>query len=218
MKIPASVTNAATVTVHVTHDEARRLPGMLGAMAPHELKARGYYAVTVGGVKTLYVLQVQCAHETSRRLDKETPFFHPVCEAGGRFQNMRDARYNEAAHGGIVTMDECFTCGAQRQVSVNGVHEELGPWSAPRAVEEAREKEHIAQQRQQLLAQARAILDAHNVKLVGRDSERETLLVEVGRAPREVSYLEARRAASSANSDDTLREIYLALVTEAGIR
>ena len=35
---------------------------MLGAMAPHELKARGYYAVTVGGVKTLYVLQVQCAH------------------------------------------------------------------------------------------------------------------------------------------------------------
>lgn len=43
-------------TITLTLDEARRLPDMLGRIAPHMLKAHGRYTATVGGLKTLYLL------------------------------------------------------------------------------------------------------------------------------------------------------------------
>ena len=42
--------------VEVTVEDAKRLPNMLGRIAPAMLRAHGYYTATVGGVKTLYTV------------------------------------------------------------------------------------------------------------------------------------------------------------------
>ena len=57
------------------------------------------------------------------------------CRAVPRFSKERcfsgcvnHDRPNEAAHGGIVVIDEC-RCGKQRHTNVNGRHVERGVWA-----------------------------------------------------------------------------------------
>lgn len=57
--ISGAVLNEADKIIPITMEQARALPNMLGAIAPHELRARGYYAVTRDGVKTLYLLEAK---------------------------------------------------------------------------------------------------------------------------------------------------------------
>lgn len=39
---------------------------------------------------------------------------------------------NPAAHGNICDTEECWTCGARREVNLNGRHVEVGPWGLSR--------------------------------------------------------------------------------------
>jgi hypothetical protein len=53
---PAFTVAQAERIVSLNDADARALPDMLGRIAPAMLAAHGYYAATVGGVKTLYLL------------------------------------------------------------------------------------------------------------------------------------------------------------------
>lgn len=55
MTIPQHVQSAADRVVTLSLIEARQLPNLLGRIAPVMLAQHGFYAATVGGVKTLYV-------------------------------------------------------------------------------------------------------------------------------------------------------------------
>ncbi len=56
MTLTQSTHAGAERTIVLSIPEARKLPGVLGRICPAMLTAHGYYAVTVDGVKTLYVL------------------------------------------------------------------------------------------------------------------------------------------------------------------
>lgn len=54
-RIPKNVRAQAQNTISLTLTEAAALPGALGKLVPLELRYHGYYAVIVGGIKTLYI-------------------------------------------------------------------------------------------------------------------------------------------------------------------
>jgi len=47
------------IVKYLTMTDARKLPGMLGAMVPYRLKIDGNYCAIVGGEKTEFVLKNQ---------------------------------------------------------------------------------------------------------------------------------------------------------------
>ena len=51
----------------ITLDEARRLPDLLGRIAPAMLRAHGYYAVTIGDRKVFYELKEAVAPDGGQR-------------------------------------------------------------------------------------------------------------------------------------------------------
>ena len=60
-RIPAHTVAMAERTVTLTLTQAQALPYMLGRICAAVLKHNGYYAVTVDGVKTLYIRQEHTA-------------------------------------------------------------------------------------------------------------------------------------------------------------
>ncbi len=57
VSIPAATRSIAQRTIPITLPEAQALPNLLGRICATMLTHHGYYAATVGGVKTLYVLR-----------------------------------------------------------------------------------------------------------------------------------------------------------------
>lgn len=158
------------------------------------------------------MLTTTCTHEGPCRLsDTYTPFFASVAAQGGEYQNPRGSNYNPLAHGNIVHIETCTACGAERQVAINGRHRESGPWTAPRAVREARERE--AQQEAQLARRAAAgrQLSDRGVQVLGWARE-DVVAVEIGGVRKEIALWKIKQAAGPEQSDDDLRGVYAAML------
>lgn len=57
MRLTPAILARAERRITLTLAEARRLPDLLGRICPAMLQYHGYYAVTQGGIRTLYIRQ-----------------------------------------------------------------------------------------------------------------------------------------------------------------
>lgn len=123
---------------------------------------------------------------------------------------------NPAAHGNICVTEECTVCGAQREVNINGMHDETGEWGPTSAQRLAMERR--AAHEMEVMQRAKDLRAAREagVKVLSADRQDGLVQVQIRDEPvREVSIVEIAEAAAQEDNGDGLVPIYSGMLLMA---
>lgn len=142
----------------------------------------------------------RCQHTTTHQVGLDRGFFGSVYTPGVTDEN-------PAAYGCIVCTQECDTCGSQRDVAVNGAHDEVSAWGPTRA-ERLREAQAAIARASHIAGQSRRMRGPDGRTVTITVDQDGTLLLDGPHDDREAEIIAARSGLLS--DAQRLRESVLA--------